>query len=241
MKNILITGANRGVGLALTSFFSKHHNTKVIAACRKPGQAPELNTLADMPRHNIKIVRLDVDDPGSIDHCIAALSENVDSLYALINNAGIFGGSVADPRPVTSQFGSLAMNEMLEVFRTNAVAPVLMAQACAHLLKKRTGSRIINMSSDAGSITLRENKGNYSYMASKAALNMMTRCVAAELRDDGIIVVSMHPGFLQTDMGGPNAPMRIDETIPTLVRQIEDLSMADSGRFINWDGSPIPW
>ena len=88
---------------------------------------------------------------------------------------------------------------------------------------------------------MRANKGNYTYMASKAALNMMTRCIAAELRDDNIIVVSMHPGFLQTDMGGPEAPMRVEETIPSLVQQIERLSMEDSGRFVNWDGGEIPW
>jgi NAD(P)-dependent dehydrogenase (short-subunit alcohol dehydrogenase family) len=241
VSTVLITGANRGVGLALTQAYAQIVDTTVIAACRNPEKATELRSTANTPESSIDITRLDVNSPSSIDQCVAALTEKYDSLDTLINNAGVFGGSVPEPMDQTARFGSLGMDEMLDVFRTNTVAPVLMAQACLHLLRKGTNTRIINISSDAGSITLRENKGNYTYMASKAGLNMMTRCIAAELRDEAIVAVSMHPGFLRTDMGGAEAPMSLEETIPSLIQQIEGLSMADTGRFINWDGATIPW
>jgi NAD(P)-dependent dehydrogenase (short-subunit alcohol dehydrogenase family) len=241
MNNILITGANRGIGFALTRLYSEHDDTTVFAACRRPHDAPELRSLAGEPGRSVEIIRLDVNDPSSIDHCSGDLRDRIDSIDMLINNAGIFGGSVADPMPQTSQFGSLAMDAMLEVFRTNSVAPVLVAQACSDLLRKGVLPRIVNVSSDAGSITLQSNKGNYTYMASKAALNMMTRCLAGELREYNIIVVSVHPGFLQTGIGCPGATMRVEEAVPSLVQQIDRLSMGDSGRFINWDGGEIPW
>ena len=241
MNTVLITGANRGVGLALARVYAQIGGSRIIAACRRPEHSTELKALADTPQCSIDIVPLDVNNPSSIDRCVGVLTDTYGSLDTLINNAGVFGGSVSEPLPQTARFGSLGMAEMLDVFRTNSVAPVLVAQACSDLLRKGTNCRIVNVSSDAGSIALREGKGNYTYMASKAALNMMTRCMAAELRDEQIIVVSMHPGFLRTDMGGPGAPMSVDETVPSLVRQIEGLSMADTGRFINWDGATIPW
>jgi len=97
------------------------------------------------------------------------------------------------------------------------------------------------MSSDGGSIALRDSGLNYSYSASKAALNMMTRCLASDFRADGVIVISVHPGWIQTDMGGPNATRSPAETIPSMMKVIDDLTMNDTGSFFNWDGSRVPW
>jgi NAD(P)-dependent dehydrogenase (short-subunit alcohol dehydrogenase family) len=130
---------------------------------------------------------------------------------------------------------------MLEVFRINTVGPVLVAQGFKDLLAHGRDPRVINVSSDAGSITRRDKGCNYTYPASKAALNMMTRCLAGDLGQHGILVASVHPGFLRTDMGGTRAKMDVEETIPSLVRVIDGLTMESTGGFLNWDGSTVPW
>ena len=241
MKNLLITGANRGVGLALAQSFAKRAQTTVLAACRNPDAAVELRRLAENDDYCLEIVKLDVGDQNSIASCVKKVADRVDSLYALINNAGIFGGTVTAPLAETSHFGCLEMEAMLKIFRVNTVAPVILAQSFIDLLERSEAPRIINVSSDAGSISLRENGGNYSYSVSKTALNMMSRCLSAELKSKGIIVASVHPGFLKTDMGGPSAPLSLEDTIPHFVKIIDRLTMANSGTFLNWDGSAIPW
>jgi NAD(P)-dependent dehydrogenase (short-subunit alcohol dehydrogenase family) len=143
--------------------------------------------------------------------------------------------------PSSAKFGSLDVQAMMEVFQVNTVAPVMVAQAFADLLHRGTNARVINVSSDAGSITRRESGCNYSYPSSKAALNMMTRCLAADFRADGVIVISIHPGWIQTDMGGPHARWTLAETIPGMMSVIDGLTMADTGEFFNWDGAHVPW
>ncbi len=123
----------------------------------------------------------------------------------------------------------------------NTVAPVLVTQAFAELLRRGVAARVINVSSDAGSLARREKGCNYTYPASKAALNMMTRCVAGDFRPHGVIVVSVHPGFVRTDMGGPTAPPDPGDTVPSLVRVTDGLTLASSGLFFNWDGKPVAW
>jgi NAD(P)-dependent dehydrogenase (short-subunit alcohol dehydrogenase family) len=241
MRNILITGANRGIGFELTRLFAVQTDTKVFAACRGPEKAVALRELAEKQDYNIEIIKLDVGDEESISSCAKQMADRVDSLWALINNAGIYGGSVSDPAPETSRFGLLDMEAMLRIFRTNTIAPVLLSQKLFPLLSRSSSPRIINISSDAGSISMRKSKGNFSYQSSKAGLNMMTRNLAEELREKGCIVVSVHPGFLKTDMGGPGAPLTVDDTIPGLKALIEGLTMQDTSKFINWDGTPIPW
>jgi NAD(P)-dependent dehydrogenase (short-subunit alcohol dehydrogenase family) len=117
----------------------------------------------------------------------------------------------------------------------------MVTQAYADLLRKGYQARIINMSSDAGSIARRADSCDYSYPASKAALNMISRCLAGDFREDGVIAVSMHPGWIQTEMGGVRALLTLEEAIPTLVRVMNELTLADSGLFFNWDGKPLAW
>jgi NAD(P)-dependent dehydrogenase (short-subunit alcohol dehydrogenase family) len=159
----------------------------------------------------------------------------------LINNAGILPGGVANREPNIAQFGQLEAQAMLHVFHINTVAPVMVTQAYADLLRAGDQPRLINVTSDAGSITRRSKGCDYSYPASKAALNMLTRCLAGDFRGDNMIVVCMHPGFLRTEMGGPNAHMDVVETVPTMVRVIDDLTMNDSSQFFNWDGARVEW
>lgn len=234
MKRILITGSNRGIGLELVREYLKQDDTQVFATCRSPESADDLNQLAAQHPQRIIVVSLDVSDRQSIQASVQAVREHTQALDLLVNNAGILPGGVANRDPNIAQFGQLEAEAMLHVFHINTIAPVMIAQAYADLLRKGNHARLINMSSDAGSIERRERGCDYSYPASKAALNMMTRCLAGDFRGDNVIVVSMHPGFLRTDMGGPNARMEVEETVPAMLRVIDGLTMSDSGQFFNW-------
>lgn len=241
MRRVLITGANRGIGLLLARLYSEHSDTLVLATCRNPEGADELGTLADRSDGSLRVLQLDVTDEESIRECFRRVAEQVTGLDVLINNAGILPGGVANRTPSSASFGSLSAEAMLEVFRTNTVAPVIMSQAFASLLRHGSEPRIVNVSSDAGSFSRTAAGCSYSYPSSKAALNFMTRCMAADLNGAGIIVVSVHPGFVRTDMGGPGAHMAPEETVPVLLGVIDSLTLEQSGGFYNWDGKTVPW
>jgi NAD(P)-dependent dehydrogenase (short-subunit alcohol dehydrogenase family) len=240
-RRILITGSNRGIGLDLVQRYVRQSDVLIFASCRHPESADALNLLAAQHPSQIKIIPLDVSSEVSIAHSRRLIGEQVDGLDMLVNNAGIYPGGVAHQKANSAVFGQLKAAAMSEVFFVNSVTPVIVAQAYADLLRHGRNARIINMSSDAGSIARRESGCNYSYPASKAALNMMTRCLAGDFRADGVIVISIHPGWIQTDMGGPDAFFTLDDAIPSMMQVIDGLTAADSGKFLNWDGKPLAW
>lgn len=242
MRRILITGSNRGIGLELVERYLQQDDTLIYATCRQPAEAAALNNLAQQHPERLKIIQLDVTDQQSIDEAAAQISREVDGLEMLVNNAGILPGGVASVVPNAAKFGFLEAAAMEAVFRVNTIAPMMVAQAFSDLLRRGTNARLINMTSDAGSIAMTTHSAyHYSYKASKAALNMVTRCLAVDLRADGVIVISIHPGWIQTDMGGPHATRTPAETIPTMMQVIDSLTLDDSGAFLNWDGKPVPW
>jgi len=241
LRRILITGSNRGIGLALVKHYLTHDNTTIIATCRNPDQADDLSTVAIHHPDRVTVLQLDVIDPQSIADAVKTISERIDRLDMLINNAGILPGGVDNRDPKISAFGQLDPDAMLQVFKVNTISPVIITQSFADLLRNGQDARVINVSSDAGSITLRDKGCDYSYPSSKTGLNMMSRCLAGDLRDDNIIVVSLHPGFIKTDMGGVNAHLTLDQAIPQMVETIDNLTMNNSGQFFNWDGKIVPW
>lgn len=241
MQRILITGANRGIGLDLTRRYAQREETMIFATCRNPDKAAELQSLAAQHPARVHVVPLDVTNAQSIVDSAAQVREHTDALDMLINNAGVLPGGVENREPNIAHFGALEAEAMLRVFHVNSVAPVLVAQAYADLLRRGVNARVINVSSDAGSITRRDNGCDYTYPASKAALNMMTRCLAGEFRGDGVIVISIHPGFIKTDMGGQRARLTLEEAMPSFVEVLDGLTMADSGTFLNWDGKSVAW
>ncbi len=242
MRRILITGSNRGIGLELVERYLQQADTTVFATCRQPADAAHLNNLTEKYPQRLKIIQLDVTNQQSIDATLAQISGEVDGLEMLVNNAGILPGGVASVVPNAAKFGSLEAEAMEDVFRVNTIAPIMIAQAFSDLLRKGIHARLINMTSDAGSIEMTSHSAyHYSYKASKAALNMVTRCLATDFRADGVIVISIHPGWIQTDMGGPQATRTPEETIPTMMKVIDGLTINDSGSFLNWDGNIVPW
>ncbi len=234
MQRILITGSNRGIGLELARQYLERDDTHIFATCRNPDSASALQQLAAQQRGRVQLIQLDVTDTASINASVQAIE--ADGIDILINNAGVFP---RDDRATT--FGKLDGAAMLENWHVNAVAPIMVTQAYADLLRRGNAARLVMISSDAGSLTLKDGGCNYTYPASKAALNMLTRCVAAELKADDIITTMIHPGWVQTDMGGPTADLTVPESAQGVIRVIDSLTSADNSAFFRWDGERMPW
>lgn len=232
MGTYVITGANRGLGLEFTRQLVSRDD-KVFATCRNPTEAAELNLLANKHKRNITVLKLDVTDDTSILQARKLVEHQVDSVDVLINNAGIF--------PRQSDFSNLTRDDIHKVLDTNTVGPMLVAQAFLPLLKARRQSKIVNISSQLGSIANRKSGQYYPYSTSKAALNMMSRLLAFDLLRDGVIVVAMSPGWVRTDMGQQDAPLAPAESVRGMLRLIDGLTAMSAGRFLVWNGSQLPW
>ena len=225
-ETIVVTGANRGIGLALTRELAQA-GKRVVAACRAPNRARELAALAGA----VEVRELDVADEGSVARFVASLAgEAVD---VLVNNAGVGGGS----HQAVRDMDYAAWREALEV---NTIAPFRLATALLPNLRRSNRPRIVAVSSQMGSLH-RKSAGMYAYRSSKAALNKVMQVLAVELEREGIVVCPVHPGWVRTGMGGPGAELSVDESAKGLAQWIESLGLEHSGRFWTWDGREHPW
>jgi NAD(P)-dependent dehydrogenase (short-subunit alcohol dehydrogenase family) len=223
-NTVLITGANRGLGLEFARQYAAAGWT-VIATARNPADAADLNALG------VRVMALDVADQDSVNGLVRALGATPVDL--LINNAGIF------PR-----VGTLAETDFDDVARTysvNTIGPMRVTRALLPNLRKGGMKTVVSITSGLGSITDNTSGRFYGYRESKAALNMFTRSLAAELRDEGFTCVVISPGWVQTDMGGPNANLTPEESITGMRAVIARLKPADTGTFWNYNGETIPW
>ena len=230
-KRVFITGSNRGIGLALARHLARQ-GWQVFAATRKP-QAEALQALARQFPGRVQVVPLDVTDEAGIEAAARQVQQQSGGLEWLINNAGVL---VRDER-----WDTLDPAAMAQAFRVNAIAPLIVAKHFVPLLRRGHRPLICQMTSVMGSITLTEGGGYYSYRGSKAALNMMSKVLAHELKPLGITVVLMHPGWVRTDMGGAAAPLDPDTSAQGIVRVLRGLSLADTGRYVTWEGQSLPW
>lgn len=236
MEQILITGANRGVGLALTQQYVESGNIHVFATCRNPDSADQLNKLKQAQPNNVTIVPLDINDSKSIAASVQTVEQHTDTLNVLINNAGIFPKGSHQSRSL----GSLSADDVGEVVATNSVSPLIVTQAYRHLLKKGDNPRVVMISSQMGSLE-RSGSGSYAYRMSKASMNMAARILSQDGAMSGIITITTHPGWVQTDMGGSGASITPEESATGLINLISGLTRADNGKFYRWDGSEHPW
>src|SRR5690606_16268031 len=189
-ETVMVTGASRGIGLELTRQ-SLERGDQVIAATRGP--APALDALAES--HGPRLIRLTM-DVGSVDSIIAArqaLEGSVDAIDLLFNNAGTYSHLSEHWDPDATRFDTVTQEELLEVFRINAAGPMIVTQHFLNLVRASKRGRILNLSSLVGSISAKTGGGDYSYAASKAALNIMTRALAAELAPENIVVMVITP------------------------------------------------
>lgn len=235
MTRIFITGTNRGIGLALVRQLAAQPENQLFAACRNPADAVELQAIASAYPDRVTPVALEVTDEKSIQAALKQITGAVDGLDLLINNAAI------NPPGEKQRLETITAETMLATLHVNAVAPLIMAQACLPLLRQGDNPRIVNISSDMGSIAQRYYAGDHAYGTSKAALNMLTRGMALELRAAKICVISLDPGWVQTDMGSADADLTPAESAQGMVQVVAGLTMPDSGSFLRWNGDSLPW
>ena len=231
-RNCLISGANRGIGLEFTRQLLAR-GEHVIAACRHPGKATALNALAGEHPGRLHVLPLDVADPksrASLVHDLPLVLGD-DRLDLLVNNAGVLHSG--------ERFGHVEAAILEDSFRTNAIGPFLLAQALAPLLND--GARIANLSSVMASIASRGEVRSPSYCASKAAQNMLTVQLAQAVAARGIVVLALHPGWVQTEMGGEHATVPTADAVRGLLQVVDGATPAQSGSFLDWRGEPLPW
>lgn len=232
-ERVLVTGANRGLGLEFVRQYAEC-GARVFAGCRNPDGAGFLSTLVARRPKNVEVLPLDVTRRESIDAAVSHIALDGDgSLDIVINNAGT--------SPRGEEFSNLDPTSMAAVFEVNAIAPLIVAQRCYRLLVHSDRPRIVNISSSMGSLTQKESGRHYSYAASKAALNMLTRAAAHDLAPEGVIVVALHPGWVKTDLGGPHAGLTPAESVNDMLAVIDGFTPSHSSRFLTRDGSEHPW
>ncbi|NKB90005.1 MAG: SDR family NAD(P)-dependent oxidoreductase [Acidobacteria bacterium] len=221
---VLITGANRGIGLEFARQFAKRGD-QVVATCRDPENAAELRAL------DIEVLKLDV---SSMDE-VAAVAAVYDDrhLDVLLNNAGVGVNSVP--------LGDVDLDQMKDFYAINAAAPLALVQTLLPALRRGRGRTILNMTSRMGSIGDNTSGAAYSYRASKAALNAITKSLALDLAAEEFTCAVLHPGWVQTDMGGAGAPVTPADSVAGLLRVIDGLGVADSGGFFDYTGEQLPW
>jgi NAD(P)-dependent dehydrogenase (short-subunit alcohol dehydrogenase family) len=205
---------------------------RVFACCRNPADATDLRTIAEASSKRVTLHSLDVKDRRQIETLAGQLKS--EPLDILINNAGLYG-------PNKMFLGQVDYAAWEEVLAVNTLAPLKMAE-CFHNNVAAGKRRIIaSISSTMGSIASNSEGRHYLYRSSKAALNMVVKSLAIDLHSRGIIAVALCPGWVQTDMGGAGAPLKPNESISGMKRVLAGLRLEDSGRFLSYDGSEVPW
>jgi NAD(P)-dependent dehydrogenase (short-subunit alcohol dehydrogenase family) len=226
---VLITGSNRGLGLA----YAKHYANsgyQVIATCRSPDQATELAQL-----ENVTVYAMDVSDEAQIAALGAQLSDT--PIDILVNNAGVVGGSFMDQNLASGA----SSDAWIESFKINTIAPLRVVEAFLPSLRAGQQKRIVNMSSIVSCMTNPAMGGMYQYRSTKGGLNGITVGLSIDLKEEGFTVIAVHPGFVATDMGGPDAPIQPSDSVNGLTSIIDKLSTADNGKFYCFDGSEFNW
>lgn len=240
-RRVLISGANRGLGLALTRALLSEGAT-VFAGHRAHSNTDVLTALTTEHPATLVPTLLDVTCEASRDRAQRAIADHVEGLDLLINNAGIHSQSrELRPEQQNLVLGELESTGLLAMLQTNAVAPLLLTQSMLPLLSRGHAPKVVNMSSRRGSLTTTSGGGNYGYRLSKASLNMASRILAADLADRDIVVVAIHPGAVMTDMRSPDACLTPAQSARAILDLTDGLRPSDAGQFYNWDGSIHPW
>ncbi|ANW25209.1 short-chain dehydrogenase [Vibrio coralliilyticus] len=226
MKTVLITGANRGIGLSLVKNYLAQ-GWQVHATYRSEKSSQDL---LELEGGNLTCHPLDVTDYQGLSEFANALP----ALDVLINNAGYYG-------PKGYGFGHTDIDEWRKVLEINTIAPLKLVEALFPNLQRGQLKKIACLSSKVGSMTENTSGGGYIYRSSKAALNSVVKSLSNDLSSQGFTVLALHPGWVQTEMGGPNALIDTQTSAAGLVEVIESADISRSGEFINYDGSALPW
>ncbi len=230
MATVLVTGANRGLGLEFTrQYLAEGH--AVIAVCRDPSRAKDLQSVARGPKAALTLVAADVTDGDSVRRAAGEVQNAVD---ILINCAGVIGAR-------GQRLGSIDYEDWRHVLDVNLMGPARMCEAFLEHVARSERRITVTITSGMGSLADNTSGGSIPYRTSKAAVNMLMRSAAIDLKSRGITCVVVNPGWVKTDMGGPNATLSPQESVSALRRLIERLGPGDSGRFYNHDGREYAW
>ena len=229
MNTMLITGANRGLGLEFTRQYAEA-GWKVFACCRSPESAQSLIQLAKA--HDVEFQKLDVTNESDINRLAVLLDGR--PIDHLILNAGVLGEKCAN-------LGEMTQADWLEVLTINTVAPALLIQALRENVASSELKTIVGISSRVSSLDDNGSGGMYSYRASKAAFNQILVSAARNLSEQGVKTIALHPGWVQTDMGGTDASFTVEESVTGMRKVIGELTVDDSGCFKVFDGSSVAW
>ncbi|MGV2989448.1 SDR family oxidoreductase [Vibrio sp. E150_011] len=228
MKTVLITGANRGIGFALTQEYLTA-GYQVYATYRSESSSQALMALS-IQHESLTTYKLDITRYDEM----SRLFQDFPTIDIVINNAGYYG-------PKNYGFGNTDPEEWRRVFEINTIAPLKLVEILCPKLQASSVRKIICLSSKVGSMTENTSGGGYIYRSSKAALNSVVKSLSNDLSSDGFTVLALHPGWVQTEMGGPNALISTQISAKGLVSVIESATLEDSGRFLNYDGRSLPW
>ncbi|MCP3139033.1 SDR family oxidoreductase [Pyxidicoccus xibeiensis] len=226
----VITGASRGIGLEFVQQLLRRGDT-VEAGVRSPEGARRLEPLARESGNRLRIHALDVESDASIRSFAADVCAS--PVDVLINNAGVIG--------LWCALTDVDYADMARTFAINALGPLRVTSALLPALRRGAVRKVAHVSSNMGSVTNNTDGGAYAYRMSKAALNMGVRTLANDLRAEGFVTVALHPGWVQTDMGGPQATLPAPESVRGLLRLIDGMGPEHSGRFFDYQGAELPW
>jgi NAD(P)-dependent dehydrogenase (short-subunit alcohol dehydrogenase family) len=228
--NVLVTGANRGLGLEFVKQYAEEGAT-VFACCRDPGTSKALRRISDEAGGKVSLHGLDVTDGSEVAKFAESFGD--EPIDLLINNAGIYG-------PEKQSAAHMDFEGWAKTFAVNTMAPLRVAQAFHRNLKKGKAKKLVTITSGMG-CTAQHGGDYFAYRSSKAAVNNVMHGLAVAWKGDGIIVTLIHPGWVKTDMGGKNAALEPHQSIEGMRKVIAKLSAADSGKFLDYSGKELPW
>ncbi|MBL4580672.1 MAG: SDR family oxidoreductase [Gammaproteobacteria bacterium] len=234
MATVLITGTNRGIGLEFTKQFLARGD-RVIATCRNIDAADGLKQLSRIHEElgaKLEVRQLDVASLESMQEFVRQLADTAIDIF--INNAGVYG-------PRSSKFGELEAQSWASVLQINSIAPMILSQLLMPNLRQGKDKKMVYLTSKMGSIDDNSGGGSYIYRSSKTALNSVVKSLAIDLAEEGFSAAVLHPGWVLTDMGGPNALIDTETSVAGMLKVVDELDLQSSGSFFNYDGSIIAW
>ncbi|NNF17547.1 MAG: SDR family oxidoreductase [Gammaproteobacteria bacterium] len=231
MPSALITGSNRGIGLEFVKQYVAD-GWQVFATCRNPDSATQLHDVAEQSGGSVQVLAMDTGDSASV--AAAAMQLEDEAIDLLLNNAGVMGAS-------GQTFGNVDYDTWTKVLNVNTMGPLRVAEAFIEQVARSERKLMVTVTSAMGSIADNTSGGSIVYRSSKAAVNMVMRSAAIDIAALGICCVVVHPGWVLTDMGGPNALMTVPDSVTKLRKVIAKLGPEHTGKFFNYTGEEFAW
>lgn len=240
-KVALITGGARGLGLTMATALAEA-GANVALAGRNIGPCEEAAAaITSATGRRAESFAADVTSAADIERLVASVEASLGRIDILINNAGVYSRWSRHWDPDATLFDTVTQEELVDTFRINAAGPMLVIEHFLNLVRASPRGRILNVSSRVGSVSAKTSGGDYAYAASKAALNIMTRALAAELAPEGIVVIAITPGWVRTEMGGRAAALSPEESVRGILSVAAKLTLKHAGRFLDYQGEDQPW